>query len=108
MDKINASEAKQSFGRLLEMAASAPVGIERHGKLVAAMVPHQWLARADLLDERRVARAQQEQVDQRRLMAHQRVAIHLLSHPDQAGDLLNAAQANVQRWAKEALCSSRT
>lgn len=105
MDKISASDAKQSFGRLLEMAASAPVGIERHGKLVAAMVPPQWLSRSDLLDERRVAREQQKQVDQSRLMAHQRVAIELLSHPEMADQLLSAARAQVQRWATQNLCS---
>ena len=41
MDKVTASAAKQNFGHLLERAAMAPVGIERHGKLVAALVPPQ-------------------------------------------------------------------
>ena len=39
MDKVTASLAKQNFGQVLELAASAPVAIERHGKVVAAMVP---------------------------------------------------------------------
>lgn len=69
------------------------------------MVPAEWLARGDLLDERRQARAQQKRVEQDRLMAHQRVAIELLSRPAQKVRLIKSARAEVQRWAKQSLCS---
>ena len=105
MDKITASAAKQNFGQLLERAAVAPVGIERHGKLVAALVPPQWLDRSPPLDERRRAREDQQRVEQARLMAHQRIGIALLAHRDQQKQLLAGARREVQRWAGEQLCS---
>lgn len=105
MDKVTASAAKQNFGQVLERAATAPVGIERHGKLVAALVPPQWLARDPLLDARRRARDDQQRVEQGRLMAHQRIGIDLLAHKDRQKALLGAARREVQRWAAERLCS---
>jgi hypothetical protein len=105
MDKVTASFAKQSFGTLLELAASSPVGIEMHGKLIAAMVPADWLERGHLLDERRQAREDQKRVEERRLMAHQRVAIELLSRPEHKARWMAAARSEVQRWAKHNLCS---
>ena len=105
MDKVTASFAKQSFGALLELAAAGPVGIEKHGKLVAAMVPAAWIERSHLLDERRRAREEQRQVEERRLMAHQRLAIDLLSRPEEKRRRMDAARSEVQRWAKQNLCS---
>lgn len=105
MNNISASEAKQNFGMALARAALAPVGIERHGKLVAALVPPQWLAGAHLLDERRRARQNQQQIEQNRLMAHQRIAIRLLSRPEEKRRLLTAARHEVKRWSEQKLCS---
>ena len=105
MDKVTASVAKQNFGQLLERAATAPVGIERHGKLVAALVPPQWLERASPLDERRRARDAQQRVEQGRLMAHQRIGIDLLVHKERKRLLLGAARREVKRWAEQGLCS---
>ena len=105
MDKVSASFAKQSFGTLLQLAASAPVGIEKHGKVVAAMVPADWLERGHLLDDRRQAREDQKRMEERRLMAHQRVAIDLLSRPEEKRRLMAGARSEVQRWAKQNLCS---
>ena len=105
MDKVSASFAKQCFGTVLELAASSPVGIEKHGKLIAAMVPADWLERGHLLDERRQVREDQKRVEERRLMAHQRVAIDLLSRPEQKSRLVAAARSEVQRWARQNLCS---
>lgn len=102
---VTASSAKQNFGEVLERAASAPVGIRRHGKLVAAMVPPAWLERAGALDERRRARQQQQQVEQARLMAHQRIAIELLAEPKCRAPLLAAARDEVRRWEEKQLCS---
>lgn len=105
MDKVTASVAKQNFGDLLARAAVSPVGIERHGQLVAAMVPADWVARAHLLDGRRRAREEQKQVEQNRLMAHQRLGIELLSRPERKARLLKAAKGEVRRWAQHNLCS---
>lgn len=105
MDKVTASAAKQNFGQLLERAATAPVGIERHGKLVAALVPPQWLDQFPSLDERRRAREAQQRVEQGRLMAHQRIGIELLVHKDRKRELLDAARREVRRWAAQRLCS---
>lgn len=105
MDKVSASVAKQNFGNVLERAATAPVAIEKHGKLVAALVPAAWLERANLLDERRQAREQQKQVEQNRLMAHQQIAIELLSDDCRKQQLLEAAKKEVSRWSEQRLCS---
>jgi antitoxin (DNA-binding transcriptional repressor) of toxin-antitoxin stability system len=105
MDKVSASVAKQNFGNVLERAVTAPVAIERHGKVVAALVPGSWLERANLLDERRQARQQQMQVEQDRLIAHQRIAIELLSDSTRKKQLLALARKEVQRWAEQGLCS---
>jgi len=105
MDKITASEAKQGFGRALARAATAPVGIERHGKVVAALVPPQWLEQAHLLDARRRARDDQRQVETKRLMAHQMLAIELLTNPARRSELLQTARDEVRRWADQGLCS---
>lgn len=105
MDKVSASYAKQSFGNVLQRAALSPVGIERHGKLIAAMVPADWLDRAGVLDERKRAREEQRRVEQSRLMAHQKVAIDLLSRPERKRRLMDAARAELRRWADNKLCS---
>jgi prevent-host-death family protein len=105
MDKISASEAKQNFGNVLERAALGPVGIEKHGKLVAALVPPGWLSRAEHLDERRQAREQQQRVEQNRLMAHQKIAIDLLSDKQCKKQLLDGARKEVRRWSAQQLCS---
>jgi hypothetical protein len=106
MDQVEASYAKQNFGAVLARAAAAPVGVRRHRKLVAALVPPQWLERAPELDERRAARLAQRQVEQERLMKHQQVGIELLCEPParQARRLRDAARV-VDRWEAESLCS---
>jgi hypothetical protein len=106
MDRVTASHAKQNFGEVLGRAALGPVGIERHRKLVAAVVPPHWLAQADGLDERRAARAAQQHTELLRLLAHQRLAIELLcASSAQQRKRLAAAQRVVERWEREHLCS---
>lgn len=106
METISASHAKQSFGTVLARAALEPVGIERHGTLVAAVVPPGWLARTEALDERRAAREQQRQVELGRLLAHQRIGITLLAQPARRRALLAAARREVRRWEDKDLCSA--
>ena len=105
VDKVTASFAKQSFGNILQRAAMAPVGIEKHGKLIAAMVPADWLARVDPLEERKRAREAQKRVEQNRLMAHQKVAIELLSRPERRRRLMAAARGELKKWSDKKLCS---
>jgi hypothetical protein len=106
MDIVAASHAKQNFGEVLGRAAHGPVGIERHRKLVAAVVPPHWLSQGSVLDERRAARGAQQQVQLERLLAHQRLAIELLcASPAQQRRQIAAAQRIVQRWEREHLCS---
>jgi PHD/YefM family antitoxin component YafN of YafNO toxin-antitoxin module len=106
MRTISASDAKQAFGKVLADALHQPVAIERHGKVVAAVVPASWLALADQLDERRRARETQKQVDLRRLMQHQALAIELLSaQRSDRKTRIEAARREVKRWGDAALCS---
>ena len=107
MNIVAASRVKQNFGEILALAASAPQGIERHGKLVAALVSPDWLARQSGLDERRASRAAQQQVDQQRLLAHQAIGIALLcsTAAQQRSQLARVAQ-QVDRWQAQQLCSA--
>jgi PHD/YefM family antitoxin component YafN of YafNO toxin-antitoxin module len=105
MDKISASVAKQKLGECLERAAAAPLVIEKHGKVVAALVSPEWLERAQLLDERRQAREQQERVEEKRLLAHHQIALDLLSDESRKTQLIEAAKSEVRRWSEQHLCS---
>src|SRR6478609_3676947 len=107
MDSIAASAAKQSFGRLLARVQQGPVAIERHGKVVAGLVPAQWLEQAPQLDDRRQARAAQQHLEQQRLANHLRLGIELLCAPAKEQRVrVAAARAEVQRWEDGALCSA--
>jgi hypothetical protein len=107
MNAISASHVKQNFGEVLALAARGPVGVERHRKLVAAIVPPDWIARHGALDERRVARAAQQQLELQRLMTHQQEGIELLC-ASPAGQRKRIAQARreVDRWEAGRLCST--
>jgi len=106
MDIVAASFVKQNFGEILGRAAHGPIGVERHRKLVAAVVPASWLSQHEALDERRAARAAQQQVEVQRLVAHQRVAIDLLCEsPARQRKRLQAARRVVDRWEERQLCS---
>lgn len=106
MDVVAASHVKQNFGAVLGRAALGPVGVQRHRKLVAAIVPPEWLSQHEALDERRAARVAQQQVELHRLMAHQRLGIGLLcaSQPQQR-KLIEAARRVVDLWEARQLCS---
>jgi hypothetical protein len=107
MDMVAASHVKQNFGEILARAAQGPVGIERHRKLVAAIVPPHWLSQHDALDERRAARAAQQQVEIKRLMAHQQLGIELLCmEPAQLRRHIEAARREIDRWEEMQLCSA--
>jgi hypothetical protein len=106
MDMVAASHVKQNFGQVLAQAARGPVGVERHRKLVAAIVPPHWLSQHGALDERRMARAAQQQVELNRLMAHQQLGIELLcAEPAQLRRQIEAARREIDRWEARQLCS---
>jgi antitoxin (DNA-binding transcriptional repressor) of toxin-antitoxin stability system len=107
MDRVAASHVKQNFGEVLARAAQGPVGVERHRKLVAAIVPPHWLSQHGALDERRAARAAQQQVELTRLMAHQQLGIELLcAEPTQLRRHVEAARREIDRWEDKQLCSA--
>lgn len=107
MDTVTASHVKQNFGEVLERAARGPIGVERHRKLVAAIVPPQWLERHEALDERRAARVAQEQVELRRLLAHQALGIEFLCAATALRKKrIEAARRVVDRWEAGGLCSA--
>lgn len=89
------------------MAGRGPVGVERHRKLVAAIVPAEWIARHPAMDERRAARAAQQQSELRRLMAHQQEGIDLLcASAAEQRRRLSRARREVDRWEAGGLCSA--
>ena len=107
MDTVAASHVKQNFGEVLARAAQGPVGVERHRKLVAAIVPPQWLLQHQGVDERQAARAAQQQVELRRLLAHQQLGIALLCEaPQQQRKRIEVALREVDRWEEWQLCSA--
>jgi len=107
MDIVAASHVKQNFGEVLARAAQSPVGDERHRKLVAAIVPPHWLLQHEALDERRAARAAQQQVELKRLMAHQQLGIELLcAEPAQLRRHIESARREIDRWEDMQLCSA--
>jgi antitoxin (DNA-binding transcriptional repressor) of toxin-antitoxin stability system len=107
MDAVAASHVKQNFGEVLAQAARGPVGVQRHRKLVAVIVPPDWIARHGAQDERRAARAAQQQVELQRLAAHQQVGIELLcASPAQRRERIAAAHREIDRWEAGQLCSA--
>src|SRR5438045_2427899 len=106
MDHVEASHVKQNFGEVLARARREPLGVRRHGRLVAALVPADWIDREHALDERRAARVAQQQVEQERLMRHQRIGIDLLcAGAAEQARRLRAAAREVDRWEALGLCS---
>lgn len=106
MDHVEASHVKQNFGEVLARAAREPLGVRRHRKLVAALVPADWLQRGGALDERRAAREAQKTVELQRLADHQRLGIELLcASPSRQARIVQAAGRQVDRWEAERLCS---
>jgi len=109
MDKIDnmdeskvftATAAKQRFGELLERAAHGPVGIVRHGRIVAYVVPPDGAAppRTGVADMLRARALQADKDDARR--RDQTLFASTLGARDRA-----RARAIVARWEAEKLCS---
>lgn len=107
MRKFTSTQAKQNFGALLEAAAQAPVGIEKHGKVKAIVASPAFVRAPDRdLAERRLARERQASLERDRLIRHQRIAIDLLLMADaERTESIARARAAVDRWEAEGLCS---
>ena len=112
MEQFSSTQAKQNFGQLLKAAAQAPVAIERHGKVQAMVgapeffLPPSTTASREEVAARRLARLNQVVIEKDRLIRHQRIALDLTILPAQARTaMIGRAQAVVERWRKERLCS---
>lgn len=108
---ISSTLAKQCFGQLLKASESAPVAIEKHGKVHSFMVSADYFARFAVESNgqaaRNLARMRQSVVEKDRLIRHQRIAFDLATLPvDQLEKLIDDAKAIVARWRAEQLCSS--
>lgn len=51
MKSLNAREAKNTFGRLLEEAKTQPVTIEKHGRAVAVVLSMEEYSRLESMEE---------------------------------------------------------
>ena len=110
MKQFSATQAKQNFGELLGAAAHGLVAIERHGRVQAIIAAPQFFNQVpvpDALASRQIARLRQSVIEKDRLIRHQRIALALVtaSKPKRA-QMLAAAQAVVQRWRSDGLCSA--
>ena len=109
MDKIDnmdeprvftATAAKQRFGELLERAAHGPVGIVRHGRIVAYVVPPDGAAPPRTGIEA-MLRARAVQADKNDARRRDQVAFAAtVNARDRA-----CARAVVARWEADKLCS---
>lgn len=107
MKTISASNAKQQFGSLLIEAAHAPIGIERHGKVIAVLSPGLIRREEAISSPREAARAAQRAVEESRLLRHHKVALALaLATPSQAQAMITAAMAEVAKWEEKKACGS--
>ncbi len=110
MKQFSATQAKQNFGGLLSAASLGLVAIERHGKVQAIIAAPQFFNQApvpDALAPRQIARLRQSVIEKDRLIRHQRIALALVTASRRKrAQMLAAAQAVVQRWRSDGLCSA--
>lgn len=111
MRQISSTDAKRSFGSLLDEVSRGPIAIERHGKVRAVLaLPDSPVAPgrddAELAQARHLARARQGLVEKDRLIRHQRIAIDLLTVPAKVRQrMVHEARTVVEHWRRERLCS---
>lgn len=114
LPQIPATQAKQAFGEMLDrLRTSQAVAITSHGRIKAIVSTQemwtereQQFAQATDLMERKLARAQQSQVELERLQRHTHLAVDLLaSSAAQRALIVNDAKARVARWKAHGLCS---
>ena len=101
---FSATAAKKNFSEALDQAEKEPVGVHRHGKTVALLIPVASFADSKRL-EKQLARAEQRNVESHRLIKHQKIALQLVVDVDAAAALIQQATETVARWEREQLCS---
>lgn len=115
LPEIPATQAKQSFGEMLDrLRADAAVAITSHKRVKAVVTtPEVWsraliaIEAADSNSDRVQARVDQERVEFERLQRHALLSIDLISSsPERRDELLTAARARVLRWRAKNLCSN--
>jgi prevent-host-death family protein len=114
LQQMPATQAKQAFGEMLHRVREKKViAITSHGRIQAFVSsPEMWAEREariksenDIM-ERKLARAQQSQVELDRLQRHANLAVTLLTtSPEKQALLINEAKARVARWRANSLCS---
>lgn len=114
LPQIPATQAKQAFGEMLDrLRTSKAMAITSHGRIKAVVSTQEmWaereeqFAHATDLMERKLARAQQAQVELERLQRHAHLAVDMLaSSAAQRALIVNDAKARVARWKAHGLCS---
>lgn len=114
LTQIPATQAKQAFGEMLDrLRTSKAVAITSHGRIKALIsTPEMWdereaqFERETDLVQRKLARAQQSELELDRLQRHANLAVELLvSSVDQQAMIINEAKKRVARWRSKALCS---
>ena len=110
LQQFSSTRAKQCFGQILLASASAPVAIEKHGKVTAILASPEFFERAqvaaDASASRVLARLTQASVEKDRLIRHQRIALDLALLPSgETSCLIRNAKCIVNRWRNERLCS---
>ena len=110
MQQISATQAKQTFGHLLEASSQGPVAIEKHGKIRAIVASPEFFSAASKqqaeLVERKMVRLAQTMREQERLIKHQHIALNLATLSSaKAKALVRHAQAEVAKWQADRLCS---
>ncbi|ABM39861.1 prevent-host-death protein (plasmid) [Polaromonas naphthalenivorans CJ2] len=108
--QFSSTRAKQCFGQILLASASAPVAIEKHGKVTAILTSPEFFERAQAASgastSRVLARITQASVEKDRLIRHQRIALDLVLLPsNETSRLICNAMSIVNRWRNERLCS---
>lgn len=105
MDKISATDAKNSFAAVIARAVKGErIEIARHGRVVAVVAPAgSFAAPADL---RATALRHQQLTELQRLSRHQTYAIQLLTATHaQVTIWRKQARAAVDRWEQRGSCS---
>lgn len=110
MQQISATQAKQTFGHLLDASSHGPVAIEKHGKIRAIVASPEFFAAASQqqaeLAERKMVRLAQAMREQERLIKHQQIALNLVTLPPaKAKAWVREAQTVVAQWQADRLCS---
>ena len=110
MQRFTSTRAKQCFGQILDAATSAPVAIEKHGKVKATIASREFFQRAQAGCEasasRALARMTQASVEKDRLIRHQHIAPDLALQPSSVTSaLIQQSKSMVNRCRDEGLCS---